>query len=891
VITTSVTKFSLFLGLILVLGFLSIPTKERMGQYYFNSYRFDEAVDAIEGQKGKLSIKSLQLMKEYYLNEDEVQKAIEAQLQILKRVPRNINQIKELVKLYEWEAMYEEALKWKVKHALLLKGQEKQDLLIDIMLSYQIERNFKEADAIAEMLKQFKNQKAYRSILNYYSSTDNLLGALHATVELRDMGLNLESRNELNIAAIYAANGEIEKSTKTYLSLLTEDESLYGDEDWLKKLTPKTIANEKSTIERVLKNYEQEGNLHLVAMSKLYLYENAGHDIQDALSALSLSKDISHDFKARVLKALQHETKAQNNAYIGYLLANANDLENAILYFEKAHAAAPKNKDYYSDLTYLYEKTGRIEEAYKMQKKLLQLIEGPKAKVNYISADELLYAQNGVSAARPTNEVQRTKRKIIELLITLKKEEDLHDALIDYCLAYPMDLDIQKELATSYLKRSQTIEAAKVYKYINSVSPYDTESVLFLIDQDIENKNFIEASKFLEAHREYIPENEYNRRAISIYYEIEPQKLDSLCKYSPLEEESLIQCHLYRKEYKEVMALLKKSNRDGDKITLAYLLLDMKKTNEANIEIQKLEKLSPLYVKEVKQLKKYLNEIVSIQEYQRSKDINGQAVIFNSPGYSFLSADIIFTTPLSIPWRVGAQAYEQSYKGTSISNIAPLVEYRNNNKSIQYRYGLIQNSHEAIGQLLLTEKSSLSTSASVNTPFTDLYTVSFNKEIKRKNFILNYNFTHENHQFDSSYNFSSYNFEDNSYPSASRQTMNAQYLYQHQNEVIQGISLADINFSSSRIAGVDFVPITLLSYKLGYRIKKDNFFLTPALTTGMNLRDSDGPGSIYTYEATASYQFSLEKYVRLYWEQRNIGQQNVSQKNTTFILNFNYWYY
>jgi hypothetical protein len=339
------------------------------------------------------------------------------------------------------------------------------------------------------------------------------------------------------------------------------------------------------------------------------------------------------------------------------------------------------------------------------------------------------------------------------------------------------------------------------------------------------------------------------------------------------------------------MKLLKKSNNTSDKITLAYLLLDMGNTNEAEIEIQKLEKLAPLYEKEVSQLKKYHHEIILIRSYQQSKNINAQAVMFNSPDYSFVSGDLVVTTPIQIPWQAGVQLYEQSYDGMSKSNIAPLIGYKTENSGIQYRYGVLQNSHEVLGQHVLTERSYLSGGMSLNTPFTDLYTVSFNDEIKRKNFIVNYSYIFKRHQFDVSYNYSYYNFEDDSFPSESRQVVNGLYQYNHMNHFLQGMSLSDMDFSSPSIGDVTFIPITLLSYRLGYNYTRGDFSLIPAISPGMDLQSSDTLGSYYTYEATAIYRFSLEKYLRLYWEHSNINQQNISQKNTTLMLNFNYWYY
>lgn len=889
-ITTTKLKFFAFLLFITALGALSFPNKEDMGAYYFNSYRYDEAVEKIEDKKGNKSLSSLHILKDYYLNDGEVQNAIEIQNQIVKKVPKNSVQIKEIIKLYEWENMNEEALKWKTHYASLLKGKEQQDLLIEILLSYQADRNFKHSDDIATRLKSFKTKEAYQCLVNYYSSTNNLAELISITSELKSMGKHTENFNEFTIAGVYNETGDYEKSTKTYLSMISDSENLYKNEQWLEKLDRELIIKKRNIIDLIIQNYEREKNYPLVILSKLYIYSHIDHDIQIALDALTLSLKTNSKHTDQILNFLKKERLAKNNASIATLLADAKEFNNAIIFYEKALKDDPTNKTYFSELTYLYEVTDQLEKAYRLQKELLKQIEKPKPNTIYIQKNEILIAQNNDEIILQKDEVADTKRKIIELLIRLKKEDELKNALIDYTKSYPLHLDMQKELAAFYVKRSHDEEAARIYQFILSVSPFDQEASLYVIDRHTDAKEFAEAIKLLKAQKEYLPRHEYLKRAIAIYYETNDSELSSLCREAPLETESQVQCLIYNKSYKEAVELLRKQSSTADKITLTYLLLEMKKTSEAGIELQKLEKSSSVKPLDLIRLKDYYNEVTQEKEFQTSNSISSQIVIFNSPGYSFSSGDALITTRIKGPWSTGLQLYEQRSNGKIKNNIAPMIGLKEEDNIFQYRYGIIQNSHELLGQFNFRQDSSLTANISTGTPFTDLYVLSFNNEIKRNRLLIDYVYNIKDQQINVYYDYSKYNFADNSYASATRQVLSSQYLYKHRNHLFQGVYVRDIDFSDSEIAGVLFSPLTLLSYKVGYDFRRKNLEVTPSITAGKDIRAKTESGAIYTYEIQAIYRFSYEKNLSLFWEQANYGQQNIGQENTSIFLTFNYWY-
>jgi tetratricopeptide (TPR) repeat protein len=514
-ILTSWSRFIVFITLIIIGIVATIPNDTKMGMIYFKSYQYDKALDYFSRAKSDLqnSPAILKKMKEYFLIQGQVNKALIAQRKICDVLPKNKEHLQELAKLYNWNNMPYENLLTRERLAALLKDEEQLGAYFDIAQGYRWLRKYNDANRVAKYLDASENMGFLIKNLEYYFATKQIKNSIRLTnkILLKEPN-NLKLRKYL--AQTYELQDEFVKAIQSYMVYVSNNESYAKKIDTTSFLDidPQTITTKMETIDAINELYLKLKRHAMVASINAKVFDKVPLEYDRGLDAAELYLKLDN-FQAAdvILKKAYNIRSAKRVHRAGLLYASVNMNELAIEYINKAIKMYPWVPVYYNDLTDLYEKTGQKRKALETQYKLLKI---QKRKMNYhqpvfLSADEILVSDR--TKRLPSNKIQQTQRKIIYLLYDLKDKEKLHQTLLNYYKQYPFDMEMIKMLAYSHLENNEKAKADPLFFKLFEMNPNDSDVALYVADSYIQDKKFFDAKNILLKIKDHQQTGVHNR--------------------------------------------------------------------------------------------------------------------------------------------------------------------------------------------------------------------------------------------------------------------------------------------------------------------------------------------------------------------------------------------
>ena len=664
--------------------FFTFPSFEKMGLLYFNSYKYEEAINFFEkiNHFKENNVSVLNKLKDYFLLQGNVERAILSQKRITELLPKNIKYLEELAKLYSWNQKPLENLKTREKVVALSPKGTKENELLEILEEYRWLRAYNDSDRIALSLQESTNPKVLIEVLKYYLST-------HHNDRIISLAQKLSKINGPNVdyytyvAQSYELSKDFPNAIKFYMAAVAKDISaikLYSNLQFI-SIYFHSFEADFETFEHIVGLHRQLHHDELV--SKMYMtyallspkrFELALANM-DALIRDKKFQEIKNFVASFSIKATSQELYQS-----ALLMVKIDFFEDAILYLEKALEINPTALKYYEELTYLYEKRGLKKKALELQYRYLKILKnkGVKTSSFIISIDETLLAMNDFNQkensiiAKEKLEIKKTQQKIIQLHIETKDVNQQIVTLEQYCHDYPFDIEYLRILAGLYSNKQEDEKAQNIYSKINKMNPSDPEAALFLADFAIQNNNFQEAENYLytinKGPNNWVVLNRleaiYDNRDIKSHQKV----CDEVLKTSPTKEflaiETTAKCLYSTGQKQKAIILLNndlKANpqHKSNRILLTYYLLDLGYVGTAISNFSLISKDLELR-KEYLDLKSYFLEIVESKRYQNAWDHTANFNYFNTSIYSYLHWNLRVNKNI-FPYFIGYQNQQNNY--------------------------------------------------------------------------------------------------------------------------------------------------------------------------------------------------------------------------------------
>lgn len=623
-----------------------------MGVIYFKSFEYDKALDYFNKAKSTQVQNPLILekMKDYFIIEGDLDKALTSQKKITELLPKNIGQWQELIKLYNWNNMTYQALKAQFKVVSLRPKKDKYQKLLNISKGYQWLRKWDDATAIAKMIYQSDEPKILEENLKYFltiGDTNFVIKHIHKLEKLtKDT-----AQYKYYLSQVYRLKKDYKNAIINLLIMFGNDQAYaqyYDNAKFLNKPI-QYIAHHIDLVNEISELYRKLGHDIVVARISAKLYEMDSQKYDQALDACDIF--VKHKFYQETTKILKkiytvHSASRVFRAANIYLDLGKRDL--AIKYMEKAIELYPYKPQYYNDLTYLYELKGQKRKALNLQLKLLKLLEEKNKSSRYfINASEVMIAQNGSFKITSNNahKIKQTRNKIIQLMDELGENNKKHQQLLELNNEYPNDIKTNKMLAYSYLDRGDYNKARQLFIKINKISPTDKDAAIFvtddLLDKNKKEKAYSIMKPFIKSHDVLVKNRLYN-----IYQKINPKEANLICdehqvqSISDFEQIDLkVKCNEANSLYKDNINLLLAhlDQKPGDvqaKIVLAYqLILDHDIKNAKKI-INDLTKEN-VKKKVIISLNKFKEEVILDLKIQKSWEHSFNLSNYDTKNYSY----------------------------------------------------------------------------------------------------------------------------------------------------------------------------------------------------------------------------------------------------------------
>tara|TARA_R110000868_G_scaffold136049_5_gene348807 strand:- start:1010 stop:3793 length:2784 start_codon:yes stop_codon:yes gene_type:complete len=682
----------LFITIIVLVTIVSIPSNSKLGEIYFKSYKYELALEYFNKSKAldSDSPKTLRQLKDYFLVQGQVEKALQMQIKICEVLTRSKKDMLELVQLNEWTNKPYEALRAKERYAALLDPEEKTILLHQIGQGYRWLRKYADADRIAESLSYSERIDYLIADLEYYVSSSNFEKVIELTTKLRRLGVRSEKFKLLQ-AQSYEVQGQLAQAIVAYKKYLSDNPDYHSYSAY--KIVPSAAfyAQNLRTYEKIIFLHQKNGDSDIL----VNLYEeifNAGtKDYEIALSAIVLRYQSGDLDKMIPLLEKVYESNNFRDLYrSGDIYRLLKDFKSAVKHFEKAHKLAPNNTDVLEALADTYEDLGENRKALHYQYKLLKKLKRKNTQrgsssYHYMFESEL-YAQSsgstGVSGTK--SKIRNTQRKILYLLEKIGDKETRHRELLRYVKLYPLDTRIRLELAYSYAARGDDLNAKKTYQQVYEINNQDRDSVFFLADDHFANGEYDDAFSKLSLlpydKRDYPYLNRYEQSARMIGHD----KAEEICqdvlksKRRPFKQyafaELLARCYDYQSEPAESARVMAEYLRFEPKnkyarLSIAYYLIKADDIVRATFIANGLDKDFPTD-KDIDQLLIYLEELRLKKLRDRAWRFQTYIHVFsdNFNGISFWDNDYKLTKYF-YPWSFSASySLQDPYYNSSLIN-------------------------------------------------------------------------------------------------------------------------------------------------------------------------------------------------------------------------------
>lgn len=617
----------LFLLFILLgsLTILTIPEDERLGEIFFKSFQYEKAYEylskASSAPKAKPS--TLAKLRDYYIVEGQLDKAIQMQEKITLILPKNTEELQMLIKLYTWNSQPLEVLRVKERLAVLLPPKEQLQEYNQILQGYRWLKKYEKADQLAIKLDSTKQSYFLRSNLEYYIATNNLEKVIETTntlIELEDSSQEFK----LLLAQGYELQNEYSKAIVAYINYIHNTNGKYDISSTQINATKKQYERYRDIYEKVIELHQVLGNELILAQIYTNLYKTNPTEYEFAFEAANiLIKNEMYNETIELMNSLKSISILNVQFRAADNLRLIKEYKYALAFYKKANKLRPNNIEVLDGLADTLEELNKNEEALYYNKKILKLLNKKVPKSSYyIQFNSTLYAQSNGTYSVDTikNDIKRREQKIIYLLEKTNKQSERKQMLESYIKRYPLDLEAKQNLAYVYDQNGNKEKARELFQNINQINPNNVDATIYLVDHSLSTYNYAEANSYIEA-------NIYKKTNFDLlnrsYYVAKALKQDDqaaqICEYIINKDiknirEPVIdlraECYTDEQNYQQAQAIileyLSKNQSNQLELKLAYAYANNYQINESSIIATNLERKG-LNKEELKTLKIYIS--------------------------------------------------------------------------------------------------------------------------------------------------------------------------------------------------------------------------------------------------------------------------------------------
>jgi len=604
---------ALFVTIIVMLTVLSVPSNSKLGEIYFKSFKYDLALEYYNKSNAldSNSPKILKQLRDYFLVQGEIQKALQMQDKVCDVLSRNENELLELAKLYDWNNKPYEGLKTKERLAALYNGEAKNELLSEIAQGYRWLRRYDDADRLAELLDQTDKIQYLLSTLEYYVSSSNFPKVIELTEKITKLGVH-SRRFKLLKAQSFEAEGKIYQSIIAYKKYLSDDSNFHDYNSTQIVPSASFYADNLRTYEKIIELHQKQNDEEILMDLYLAIFTKVSNEYEIALSAAVLLYKFKETNRlVELLERIYISNRYRDLYRTGDIYRLMGMQKDDVRQLEKAYKLSPKNTEVIEALADVYEELGENKKALRLQYKLLKLLEKkerPSQSYRYIYDSEYYALLNGPAPiSRNRSRIKNTQKKILFLLEKIGDKKERHKELIRFVERYPLDTQIRVELAYSYLDLKQEDKALVEFKKVLEINNQDRDAVLFIVDHYIQDRQYVSAKQTLELLPDSKKDFDLLNRKEAVYRVTDPDLADQICdelqdlsknrnNYSYVELKS--RCFDQNDQPELAIELIKKYLKKDKtnkyaKISLGYYYLKAKEFDSANALIKELESQKP----------------------------------------------------------------------------------------------------------------------------------------------------------------------------------------------------------------------------------------------------------------------------------------------------------
>ncbi len=600
------SQFFLFLGAVVSLVVVSVPSNVQMGSDYFDSFQFDEAYRYFsKAQKDNANdLSNLKRLKDYFIVKGETDKALNLQEKLVKLRPKNVGYWKDLGQLYDWNLRPYDKLRALEEEAKLLTRTEQTTLYLEIAEGYRWMKKFPDANRIYSILLHHDDPRVLDQALAYYASTRQVKEAL-ALMEK----LSHQSRNpvyERWLAEYAEANGDYESANRHYRKILALAFGNPFDEKNLRSYDKTKLKENLFYLQKLNQNYYR--------MEK----KSEGHALQDRLKeALPGEPLLAYDrayrlqeegnFSEAILAFREVELTEKDSGKVFGICQNYEGMNadaEAVRCLNTLLKTHPRNLRFLEELGDIYERTGNKAEALRIFEKILKLQGEEEAKVWKLS-ELVLYAQNGALTQMPEmkkspgklreEKLNQLRQKVINLRYDMGENRRSRKLMETQVEKHPENISYRKQLGYYYQDEGLRSEMLSQFEAILRLDPEDPDALRVALEEDYRKGNLPEVMKKLKKLpvRNDLGELEFREE---VYREAGEDKLyEKLClSYAGSFPEMALRCEFRLGDKAKAIDGLEKLSQEKPTHTHRTLLvnwyLETRKTKEARAELTTLRK-------------------------------------------------------------------------------------------------------------------------------------------------------------------------------------------------------------------------------------------------------------------------------------------------------------
>ncbi|MBC98877.1 MAG: hypothetical protein CME63_14120 [Halobacteriovoraceae bacterium] len=508
-----------FLFLFVVVGviILTIPSRTKLGILYFNSYQYEKTLEYLsESESLKTGdVLVLKKIKDYFTLQGDIKRALEVMEKLHTLRPHNLDYLKELEKLSDWNQLPVKRLYYQEKRAELLKGKsDREKLLLEIAQGYRYLRDFKEANRVFQKIENSENRMIQEQMISYYLATkqaDKAIESIEAyKKKLKD---NSEVRLKYNIY-LYQSFTVLEDYKRAIIQAfqilgINKLDSVNEIPKEVYSLSKQQVKDNLYYLEGIIYHYEK---LELLGNSEeltLFLANTVPVDteLQFNLAEFWFRHNDKSKAKSKYVDILKRDRL--NREEMLSLVDRFYDLGEkgrAIDALKRLVKRYPLNRAYWQRLGDLYDEIGEKKKALEAFLKLLELEkkknqtyirtylrQGPQLAMNS-SSDDVIFIKKYQNLPKFNSRIYQIEQRIVYLLNEIGDPEEVIKVVERLLNDDPNSSVLLSALAQAYYMKGDYKRAEKLFERVIRLEPNHKMALEVLLAKDIREKNFEKAN-------------------------------------------------------------------------------------------------------------------------------------------------------------------------------------------------------------------------------------------------------------------------------------------------------------------------------------------------------------------------------------------------------------